>query len=443
MFIRLPHPSHHWLTAAILLALTACDTAATATEINQPVVSPPAAPITLTVWHAQSKVNAATLNALAEDFHKAYPTIALQNVPKSSEGELVRQAIAALALNQPPDLIIASHRTIFEFARSDALALLDAYLNDPAQGVSENERADFFPGLIDTGRFQKQLIAFPFDLRAVVLYYNADLLKAAKAETPPRTWDQFSNAARGTTKGTVRGWAMTPNAFVFYAFQFSRGSIVFVERDAQTQAQFGDDAGMKSLQMIVALDKGGAAYLAGSADAAQNDFAQGKTALLFGTTDQLPALADALARAGANFQWGIANVPQNDPAKSAATIFGANVAIFKTSDERARAAWLFARWLAQPEQTARWSRATNALPVRASARPLLAADATANPMLQRLRDGIGDPLPTARAVPAVKDAAKIDEVIVEMWTAVANNADLAGALNQATTRVNRLLGQTP
>lgn len=441
MLIRLPQPSHRWFIAAILFALTACDTTATATELSQPVVSPPAAPITLTVWHAARGVNAATLNALAEDFHTAYPTIILQTVPKSSEGELMRQAIAALALNQPPDLIIASNRTIFEFARSDTLAPLDAYLNDPARGLSENERADFFPGLIDTGRFQKQLVAFPFDLRAVVLYYNADLLKAAKMDAPPRTWDQFSNAARGTTKGAVRGWAMTPNAFVFYAFQFSRGSTIL--NDAQTQAQFGDDAGMKSLQMIVALDKGGAAYLAGSADAAQNDFAQGKTALLFGTTDQLPALADALARAGANFQWGIANVPQNDPAKATATVFGTNVAIFKTSDERARAAWLFARWLAQPEQTARWSRAANALPVRASARPLLAADATANPMLQRLRDSIGDPLPTARAVPAVKDAAKIDEAIVEMGMAVANNADIAGALNQATTRVNRLLGQTP
>ncbi len=397
------------------------------------------APVTLTFWHTETGAAGALLNALANDFHKAYPSITVQGEAKKDAGDLLRQGIAAMAMNQLPDFIIADKRTIGEFARKDALAPLDPFLDDASLGLRDNDRADFFPGLLDAGRFpdlKNALFAFPFDENAVVLYYNADLLKAAKVD-PPRTWDQFSAAARGTTKGSAHGWVMSPHAAVYYAFLFSRGSSVL--NDAQTQTQFNDDAGMKSLQLIAALSKGGSAYLVDSADAARADFAQGKAALLFGTTDDLAAVSDAVTRAGGNLQWGVMSVPQNDPAHPLTTVYGAHFAIFSRSLERTRAAWLFVRWLAEPQQTARWSRATLSIPLRASALPLLATEAP-NPLFQRLRDGFGDALPTGRAMPAVKDAAQIDAAMVEMWTAVANGAEPNAAMSRAVTRVSGVLG---
>ncbi|MCI0475906.1 MAG: extracellular solute-binding protein, partial [Anaerolineales bacterium] len=373
-------------------------------------------PIALTLWHAHTGARAALLDASANDFHKAYPTITIRVESKASDGDVLRQGLAAIALNQMPDVVIADNRTLAEFARRGALANLDTLLNDDKQGLRDDERADFFPGLLDAGRFpelKNQTFAIPFDHRAAVLYYNIDLLKAAKVETP-RTWDQFSNVARATTRGNARGWAMSPNALVFYAFLFSRGGNIL--NDAQTQAQFNDDAGLKSLQLIVALTKGGAAYLADSDEHARADFAQGKTALWFGTTDDLGRVADAVTRANPNLQWGVTNVPQNDPARTFTAIAGSQIAIFRASDERVRAAWLFARWLTAPEQSARWSRLTLCIPVRLSAQTLLASDLP--PLFLRLRAGFGDALPTARAAPTVKDAALIDAAIVDLWTSI-------------------------
>ena len=398
-------------------------------------------PIVLIVWHAQPDASTALLNALASDFHKAYPTLTVRVEPKASEGDILRQGLAAIALNQAPDVVIADNRTLAEFARRGALANLDALLSDAAQGLRDEERADFFPGLLDAGRFpelKNQTFAFPFDQSAVVLYYNADLLKAAKTEAP-HTWEQFSSAARATTRGNTRGWAMSPNAAVFYAFLFSRGGNVL--NDAQTQAQFGGDSGLRSLQLIVALTKGGAAYLADSAESARADFAQGKTALLFDTTDDLTVIADAAARTNANMQWGVVNVPQNDATRPFTVMSGADIAILRASDERVRAAWLFTRWLTAPEQSARWSRATLGVPVRLSAQTLLAPNVP--PSFMRLRDGFGGALPTGRAAPTVKDATLIDAAIVEMWTSVANGADPSAALKNATARVNRTLGNIP
>jgi ABC-type glycerol-3-phosphate transport system substrate-binding protein len=427
------------IAAVFLISLlSAC--AGSPPALTAPSAPSDLAPMTLTFWHTQTGAGGALIDTFANDFHKTYPAITLRGEAKKDEGDLLRAGIAAMAQNQTPDFILADNRTIGAFARKDALVPLDPLLNDPSLGLSQNDRADFFPGLLDSGRFpdlKNQLFSFPFDEHAIVLYYNVDLLQAAKAAAPPRTWDQFSAAARSTTNGDTRGWVMPPNAAVFYSFVLSQGGSVL--NDAQTQAQFDGDAGMKSLQMIAALTKGGSAYLVDSADAARADFAQGKAALLFGTTDDLPALSDAVARAGNTFQWGVANVPQNDPAHPLTIVYGANIAIFNRSPERTRAAWLFARWLAEPAQTARWSRATMAIPLRTSALPLLASSAS-DPLFQRLRDGFGDTLPSGRALPAVQDAAQMDAAIVEMWTAVANGTDPAAAMSSAAARVNRLLG---
>lgn len=388
---------------------------------------------TLTLWHAQTGAAAKTLNAFIGDFQKVNPQITVRVDIQASENDLLRQGLAAIALNQPPDLVLASERTLAEFARRAALVPLDPLL-------SENERNDFLPGLLEQSRLpaSNQTIGLPFDETAIAIYSNLDLLKAAKTDTP-RTWDQFANAARATTKGNVRGWAMVPHADVFYAMLASRGGNPL--NDAQTQATF-DDAGLKSLELIATLTKSGAAYLA-DAPIARDDFTRGKTALLIGTTAELAAIADAVTR-DAKFQWSISNIPQNNPSRPVTLMTGSQLAIFKpaqtkSADERVRAAWRLAHWLTMPAQSARWSRATLALPVRISARDLLLNDVP--PHFQILRDGLTHPLPIARALPVVKDAGLIDAAIVELWTSVANGADPATALKNTTLRVNRILGQ--
>jgi len=79
--------------------------------------------------------------------------------------------------------------------------------------------------------------------------------------------------------------------------------------------------------------------------------------------------------------------------------------------------------------------------VRVSALGLLANTQSVPPNFQRLRDGLSGVLPTVYPPPAVKDAGLIDAAIVEMWTNVVNGTDSATALKNATTRVNRVLGQ--
>ncbi len=427
--------------AALASLMIACASALPPTS-SPSQASPTQAPVTVMVWHTQTGSARAQLETFMTGFSKGYPWITVRGESKRDEGDLLRQGIAAVALNQPPDLVIASPRTIAEFARREALVGLDPLMRDPEIGLGEDERNDLIPGALDRGCcpvHKEQRVAFPFDARAVVLYYNADLLRAAKYNAPPAKWEDWSIAARTTTRDNVYGWVMSPDAAVFAAFVYSRGGSLLNE--TETQVLFDGDATLRSLQLIAALTKGGAAYLAESPDQARTDFAAGKAAFWFGTTGDLESLSTTIAKAR-KFQWGLTTIPQADPSHPATTLLGANTAIFRTAEPRQRAAWLFARWLAAPPQTAAWSGATLALPVRLAARPLLAGTPPAGVLPTPLA-GLGDPPATGRGMPTVKNADGIDLAIVEMWASVANGTDPAAAIQRAVSRANRLLGQTP
>lgn len=426
------HPS--FAAVCLLGFLSACAVPPPASSAD--ITPDDLSPVALTFWHAETGPAADLLNSLADDFHQAYPAITLVGDAKKDEGELLRLGIAAIATNQPPDLIVASRRTLADFARRQGLIPLDPFLDDPKVGLSPQDRSDFVPGLLDALRFpdlNNGLYAFPFDESAVVMFYNQDLLQAAQAAAPPKTWDQFNSAALAATKGNVRGWAMWPNALTFDAFLYSRGSSPL--NGAQTRIQFGDDAGVKTLQTIAVLSQSGSAYLVGTEAAARSDFVEGKAALFFGTTDDLAPIAEATSAAHASFHWGVAEVPQADPAHPVLVLSGADIGILAQSPDRARAAWLFARWLAEPAQTARWASGTLSIPMRVSALPLL-AESTPSPLLQQIRGDLNSP-PTVRVPPDGSFGASLDAAVTNMWIAVANGGDPSAAINSAAGQLKR------
>lgn len=420
------------------LALTAC-AATSAVSGNEAPVPSDTSPVTVALWHAQNGNARNLLTTLIADFQKTYPWITVNADAKNNDSDLLKFGIAAMALNQPPDLLIAPTRTLAEFARRGVLLPLDPFLAQEKIGFSEEERADFFPGLIDAGKIaesQSVLYAFPFDAHAIVMYYSADLLKTAKISAPPKTWDDFSAAARSTTRNDTRGWAMLPTPVVYSAMLASRGGTIL--DDTQTKIQFNDNAGQATIQFIAGLARGGAAYITNQP---VDEFVQGKTTFLFASADDFISLSDAMTRANKSFAWGAAMIPQNDMAHPATTTYGSAIGIFRTTDARARAAWLFTRWLAAPEQTARWSRATLALPSRVSALGILAKDAATNPLAPMIKTGFGETAPTMRSLPTLTNAAQIDAALVEMWTTVGNGTDPNVALTRANARAARVLGQ--
>ena len=66
-------------------------------------------------------------------------------------------------------------------------------------------------------------------------------------------------------------------------------------------------------------------------------------------------------------RWGMAVIPQADPANPATVLYGPNIAVFKTNPGQQQAAWEFIRYFTSPEVTAKWALGSGYLPIRKSA----------------------------------------------------------------------------
>ncbi|MCL4396279.1 MAG: extracellular solute-binding protein, partial [Chloroflexi bacterium] len=132
--------SPHLLAACSVVLLSACGGAP---ALSAPVPSTELSRVTITFWHAETGPAASLLDSLTSEFHDQYPAIKVTGEAKKDEGDLLRQGIAGMAMNELPDLAIASKRTIGEFARKGAVVPLDAFFDDPSIGLSAADRGDF------------------------------------------------------------------------------------------------------------------------------------------------------------------------------------------------------------------------------------------------------------------------------------------------------------
>jgi ABC-type glycerol-3-phosphate transport system substrate-binding protein len=73
------------------------------------------------------------------------------------------------------------------------------YLVDIGDRLSDEDRADFLPGTLDTESYEDRLYGLPFMVHNLVLYYRTDLFEAAGIDGPPTTWEEYrADAARLT-----------------------------------------------------------------------------------------------------------------------------------------------------------------------------------------------------------------------------------------------------
>jgi multiple sugar transport system substrate-binding protein/sn-glycerol 3-phosphate transport system substrate-binding protein len=85
--------------------------------------------------------------------------------------------------------------------------------------------------------------------------------------------------------------------------------------------------------------------------------------------EDLPDIARAFASAKNTDVWKVISFPGAN--EDALVVYGSSYVIPKSTDEKQLAAWLFARWLLDNKQDARWVEATHLFPLRTSTMDLL------------------------------------------------------------------------
>ncbi|MGH7353541.1 MAG: extracellular solute-binding protein [Candidatus Rokuibacteriota bacterium] len=112
-----------------------------------------------------------------------------------------QQVSTMIQSNRPPDVL--NLNSFSSYARDGLLYAADEVL-------SPKTHADFLEPFARGGEYQGKLYGFPILSSARAFFYNKDLFARAGVAAPPKTWDEFVQAARKVQAlgGGVIGYAM-------------------------------------------------------------------------------------------------------------------------------------------------------------------------------------------------------------------------------------------
>lgn len=431
-----------------------------ATDVPKPTTAPTAAPaataataktdtsnilgqkVTITFWHVQAPEDfrGKLLAEIVADFMKQYPEITVESTFQGNYTDANKKVMAAIAAGTPPDCAAAYPSMVSDYLKANAVIDLDPYINDPKIGLTKADLADIFPGYLEECRFKQygnKYYAFPFTKSFFGMWYNLDIIKAAGFSGPAKTWKEFEEQCIAITQKTgKKGYAYYEDASTFDGWLYSRGARQL--NADETKAVFNGPEGVETLELMTRLIKAGAAWKPEGANADQAEFGKGNVAYTFGSTSGTPYYQKAVKDAGDKVkEWGHTLIPQTDASKPATVLYGGSFCIFKTTEVKQKAAWLFLKYFTSTDVTAKWGSKSGYMPVRASAAAQMKDFFAQNPIIKEQFDKIvpyGVPEPSVRGEQEIRDF--IREAMVSSYEGVAKPKD---ALDAAVKKADEAL----
>lgn len=335
-----------FLCIAFLLFLS-CSTQTTKTEI--------------TFWHAMGGPLGKTLESMVRDFEKQNPDIKVTLVGMGDYSALAQKLMGAIAVDNPPTIAQVYESWTSQFYQQNQLFALDSFVYSP-NGLSAEEIADIYPVFIENNKWDGKFLTFPFNKSVPVYFYNIAMFESLGIKEFPRTWQDFRIVLKKLTrdlnndgKPDIYGTGGGVNSWLFGCMLYQKSSKLLDETNKKVE--FNSPAGIEALQYLIDLIYKDSSTNFVSGYEPQNDFLQGKLALIFGTIVSWAFMKDKMT-----FPIGIAPLPSWD--KNAVLTYGTNIALFRKSTlKQKEAAWRFIKWFTRPKQQARWASETFYVPI--------------------------------------------------------------------------------
>lgn len=150
-------------------------------------------------WNGFSGPDGATMEEIVKAFNRDNPHIRvkMEIIPWSTYYDKVT---LGLAFGGAPDVFILHANRVPEFASHGSLALQDDLMRQ--SGIDKD---DFVPKAWKAGLWEGKRYALPLDVHPLGLYYNVDLFRKAGINRPPKTLDEFIDAAKKLTLVNEKG----------------------------------------------------------------------------------------------------------------------------------------------------------------------------------------------------------------------------------------------
>jgi len=336
---------------------------------------------TVMFWHQHSTERLEALDAIIEEFNTTNEWgITVQQEYQGGYGDIFQKMLPILSTSSAPNLVVGYQNQAATYAIGDGMTDLTPFVESERWGLTDEEKADFFPGFYTADifpSFDNQRFGFPPNRSMEVMYYNADWLAeladagAISFDGPPTTPEQFREAAcaatntpfSGALADASLGYKLSTDASRFASWTFAFGGDVY-DYDADRYAYDSPEA-IEAMTYLQDLFEDGCADFVTERYGDQTDFGQGTLLFTVGSSSGLPYYDSAVSE-GADFAWSVAPLPRTteDPVMN---VYGASVSIpTGHSPEADLATWLFIKHYTSPEAQATWAKASNYFPVRQS-----------------------------------------------------------------------------
>jgi multiple sugar transport system substrate-binding protein len=305
-----------------------------------------------------------------------------------------QQVSTMLQTNQPPDIL--NLNSFSSYAKDGLLYAADEVL-------SPKTREDFLEPLARGGEYKGKQYGFPILASARAFFYNQDLLTRAGVAAPPRTWDEFLDAAKKIQAlgGGIIGYALPlgpEEAQAEWSIWMWNNGGDWKSGDRWT---IDGDKNVQTLEFLAALaNRHGVTQVnpgkTNRTDGAFQLFKDGKVGMVMGFSP----LAKQLDAEG-KVRYGVAQMPTNVGTSITLGVEDYLMAFKRKGKQEAVKQYLELYY--QPDKITRWIRAEGFLPVTKSGLAQMSGDAKLKPYL--------DALPNAKLAPTTDptwDRVKLD-----------------------------------
>ena len=319
-------------------------------------------PIRLTFWHGVNPAsNRDVLQSLIDRFNQTHPKIQVEQLYVGQADQQLPKLFASAVGNALPDMLWYAPMLTGQLVELDVLKPLDEALR------SMPEAQDIDPALRESMTLEGKTWSVPFDTNNVGIYYRPSLFKAAGITKLPETWEEFQAIAATLTRdldqnGTIdqRGILLPLgkgewSVFTWLPFLWSAGG------EINPPLKLQSESAIAALNFWKSLLKDGSAILSQPERGYEmTGFIAGKIAMQISG----PWTLGELQKSGVDF----AAFPIPKQMKSATSIGGENLFIFKSNPAREAAAIEFARTVISEDFQTAWGIQTGYLPINLKSR---------------------------------------------------------------------------
>ena len=228
------------------------------------------------------------------------------------------------------------------YAAEGVLENLDPYIE--ASGYNLD---DYWPGLLESAKYEGHVYGFPRDIESNIIYYNRDMFDAAGVEYPSNdwTWDDFLAAAEKLVQKDASGnttvYALASEGGKSTKWINQTGGGYLDDYVNPSKCMLTDPASLKGIQFFADMINNGLAMRPADLSQAGGDaavFSSGQAAMILQNSSRVSTFNEA----GLNYDVAPAPYPADGKRWNAA---GGAAWVMSSGSDNKDEAWTFLEWL--------------------------------------------------------------------------------------------------